>query len=369
MKIKKNFIDALRIHVKGGHGGNGFPKFGGIGGKGGDIYVETVEKQTLAGTLSKNPEKRYIANNGGHSKQHCIIGQPGEDLVIPVPSGITVTSDNNKNLGDLNVVGKRVMVSQGGTGGNSRNKFIGQKGQNRNINLILRLIADIGLVGFPNAGKSTLLKAVSNAKPKIASYPFTTLEPMIGTLDYDDGRKITLADLPGLVEGAWANVGMGHSFLRHVERTKVLLYIVDINGFRLGPKYPHRSAIESVILLNKELELYRPDLVEKPSLLVINKMDTANAEEKLLKTLKDLKKIQKVSENFPEEMRPAQFVKFDDVIPCSAKENQESVNHVKLRLRDILDFSVIEGDAMVSQEIKLREQVKRKLSESNIRIL
>lgn len=367
---QKNFIDALRLHVKGGHGGNGFPKFGGIGGRGGDIYAEAVEKQTLAQTLSKNPEKRYRAENGGQSRQHCIIGAQAEDLVIPVPAGITVTTDNNKNIGDLNVVGNRVRLAQGGTGGNTSNKFIGQRGQQHSVNLILRLIADIGLVGFPNAGKSTLLKAISNAKPKIASYPFTTLQPKIGTLDYDDGRKITLADLPGLVEGAWANVGMGHSFLRHVERTKVLLYMVDINGFRLGPKYPHRSAIETVILLNKELELYRPDLVEKPSLLVINKMDTPNAEEKLMKMLKDLRQLQQVSEHFPEEMRPSQLVKFDDIIPCSAKENQDSVNHIKQRLREILDFNVIEEDpAMVSQEIKLRDQVKRRLAESNVRVL
>lgn len=367
---KKTFIDALRVHVRGGHGGNGFPKFGGIGGKGGDVYAEAVEKQTLAQTLSKNREKRYRAQNGIHSAQHRIIGEQGEDIVIPVPAGITVTTDNDRNLGDLNVVGNRVLVAEGGTGGNPSNKFIGQRGQHRNVNLILRLIADIGLVGFPNAGKSTLLKAISNAKPKIASYPFTTIQPNIGTLDYEDGRKITLADLPGLVEGAWANVGMGHSFLRHVERTKVLLYMVDINGFRLGPKYPHRSAIETVLLLNKELELYRPDLVEKPSLLVINKMDTFNAEEKLLKMLQDLKQLQQVSEHFPEDMRPAQLVKFDDIIPCSSKENQESVNHVKLRLRDILDLNVIDGDpAMVSQEIKLRNQVKRRMTESNVRLL
>jgi Obg family GTPase CgtA len=150
---------------------------------------------------------------------------------------------------------------------------------------------DIGLVGFPNAGKSTLLKAVSHAKPKIASYPFTTVRPNVGIINYKDLREISMADLPGLIEGAYANKGMGHRFLKHVERTKLLLLIVDINGFQLSPQYPHRSCLETILLLNKELELYNKDLLEKPSMLLINKMDTENAQQKYVEIKDSLQNI------------------------------------------------------------------------------
>ncbi|XP_064105533.1 GTP-binding protein 10 homolog [Macrobrachium nipponense] len=174
----------------------GYPKFGGVGGKGGDVYVEAI-------------------------------------------------------AGETNKIGDKILVAKGGAGGSPANQFNGQHGQALNLTLELKLIADIGLVGFPNAGKSTLLKAISRAKPKIASYPFTTIRPNIGIVEYPDKRQISIADLPGLVEGSWANMGMGHKFLRHVERTNLLLYIVDINGFKMGPQYPHRTPIENVILLNK----------------------------------------------------------------------------------------------------------------------
>ena len=160
-----------------------------------------------------------------------------------------------------------------GAGGCSGSSFIGTKGNVRNITLDLKIIADIGLVGFPNAGKSTLLKAISNARPKIASYPFTTIMPQIGVLEYSDYRQITVADLPGLIENAHKNIGMGHQFLKHVERTRLLMLIVDINGFQLSQKHQRRNCLENVYSLNKELELYDSTLLEKPSILLVNKMD------------------------------------------------------------------------------------------------
>ncbi|XP_063854556.1 GTP-binding protein 10 homolog isoform X1 [Scylla paramamosain] len=160
------------------------------------------------------------------------------------------------------------------------------------VKLELKLLADVGLVGFPNAGKSTLLWAISRARPKVASYPFTTLQPTLGVVEYSDMRRLTIADLPGLIEGAWANVGMGHCFLRHVERTHFLLFVVDINGFRLSPKQPYRSPTENVMLVNRELELYSPDLLSKPALLMVNKVDSPNAESCLQELLHNIKRME-----------------------------------------------------------------------------
>ncbi|XP_042213921.1 GTP-binding protein 10 homolog isoform X2 [Homarus americanus] len=361
-RLHRRFIDTLRLHVKSGHGGMGLPRFGGIGGKGGDIYVEAKEDFTLKKTLNAEPRKRWSAADGGNSHKFRIIGEPAESLSIPVPVGTTVRLDGVKILGEVNSVGDKVLVTKGGTGGSPMNQYNGQKGQAHNIQLELKLLADVGLVGFPNAGKSTLLGSISRAKPKIASYPFTTLQPNIGMAEFHDGRQISIADLPGLIEGAWANVGMGHKFLRHVERTKLLLFVVDINGFQLGPQHPHRTPTENIILLNKELEIYSSNLLEKPALLVINKMDCPNAENKLEKLLKDLNQL-RVCTNFPEEFHPEQLVTFDDIIPCSARENRASINHLKERLREVLDFYGDQEKDQVKVVTKARQQVQKLLSE------
>lgn len=367
--LSKKFIDSLRLHVKAGSGGMGYPKFGGVGGKGGDVYVTAVKGQTLMKTLRVQSEKRWQGGEGNNSRKFRILGEDGIDTMIPAPTGTAVKLDTHKILGEINKVGDKVLVARGGAGGSPSNQYNGQKGQAHNITLELKLIADVGLVGFPNAGKSTLLKAISRAKPKIASYPFTTVRPNIGMAEFPDKRQISIADLPGLVEGAWANVGMGHKFLRHVERTKLLLFIVDITGFRLGPKYPHRTALENVILLNKELELYSEDLLEKPCLLVVNKMDCDVREEKLKKLLQDLSNIREVCKEFPEEMQPQTLVSFDDIIPCAAKTNAESVDYVKLRVRQLLDVHEDTARNQLITESAVKIQVKNKLTEKSKRFV
>ncbi|MCL4132349.1 UNVERIFIED_CONTAM: hypothetical protein GTU68_051960, partial [Idotea baltica] len=294
-------------------------------------------EQTLTKTKKSKKEKQWKAESGKPSSHFRLFGDPGKDLVIPVPLGTSVKTDMQQELGEILNHGDKILVARGGPGGILENQFAGQKGETRHIQLLLKLIADVGLVGFPNAGKSTLLRAVSHAKPKIASYPFTTLHPSIGTMKYRDSRQILVADLPGLIEGAWKNVGMGHKFLRHVERTKLLLFVVDVEGFRLGPAYPYRSAIENIILLNRELELYQPELVEKPSVLLINKMDKPNAKEIFELIKEQLSNIKEISSNMPDEMRPERHVQFGEVLSCSAKYDPDSVVLLKDRIRDLID--------------------------------
>lgn len=197
------------------------------------------------------------------------------------------------------------------------------------------MIADIGLVGFPNAGKSTLLKAISQAKPKIASYPFTTIMPQIAMIEYKDYRQITIADLPGLIEGAHKNIGMGRQFLRHVERTKLLLLIIDIFGFQLSQNHLRRNCLENIYALNKELELYDPTLLKKPAILLVNKMDMEGSNEEYLQYKKYFDDLRLGLDECPEEILPQQLIKFERIIPISAKENKE-INKVKSDVRQVL---------------------------------
>lgn len=229
-------------------------------------------------------------------------------------------------------------MAKGGRGGDPTNNFQGQSGQALNVTLDLKLVADIGLVGFPNAGKSTLLKAVSRANPKIASYPFTTIRPQIGIIEYSDRRQISIADLPGLIEGAHFNVGMGHKFLKHVERTKLLLFVVDIHGFRLGAQHQLRTAFENIVLLNKELELYKEELVTKPSVLVLNKVDIEGSDRVLLDLLNKAANIKEFLTEVDENIRPQNLVSFDEIFTISAKKRQ-NVDRLINRLREILDVN------------------------------
>ena len=183
------------------------------------------------------------------------------------------------------------IIITGGMGGMPSTDFLGTHGERKCIQLDLKLIGDVGFVGFPNAGKSTLLKALSRASPKIASYPFTTIRPNLGICEFEDLRRITFADLPGLIEGAHQNLGMGHSFLKHVERTRALMFVVDINGFQMKSTSPLRSALQTILILNRELELYRDDLLDKPAICVVSKMDSKNAGKKFEQLKSDLENI------------------------------------------------------------------------------
>jgi serine/threonine-protein kinase OSR1/STK39 len=247
-------------------------------------------------------------------------------------------------------------------GGCEATNFLGLPGQRRSVRLDLKLIADVGFVGFPNAGKSTLLKALSRARPKIASYPFTTLRPNLGVAEFDDFRRIAFADLPGLIEGAHLNEGMGHKFLKHVERTRVLLFVVDINGFQFKPEHPFRSAFETVLLLNRELELYKEELMNKPALCVVTKMDSKGSDRLYESFLEQMEKVQQRAGDEPristsrlseesgevgdeEEMiNINRLVHFDEIIPVSAKFSPKTVEVLKYKVRDWMDTYALNDD-------------------------
>ncbi|KAF8783193.1 GTP-binding protein 10-like [Argiope bruennichi] len=336
LKAPRKFIDSVRITARGGRGGNGIPKYGGIGGKGGDVFLEATENYSLLKLKREFPTQRFIGGTGGNSKRFQILGSPGEVVSIKCPPGVTAVADNCV-IGELNRVGEKLLLARGGCGGGPQNGFIGQKGQHVPLTLDLKLLADVGFVGYPNAGKSTLLQALSNAKPKIANYPFTTIAPNIGILSYDDFRKITAADLPGLIEGAHLNYGMGHKFLKHCLRTKILLFVVDINGFRLNPDTPHRTPFETVMLLNKELELYDEELVLKPALLAVNKIDMDEEEQNFQKLKEELKFCKSNVEQLPDEIRPTTVMNFDAVVSISAKEGI-NIPILKQKIRTLIDI-------------------------------
>ncbi|XP_003966173.2 GTP-binding protein 10 [Takifugu rubripes] len=347
-----NFLDNLRLYVRGGCGGMGLPRLGGQGGNGGDVWVVAGKSLTLKRVSDKHPRKRFAAGTGSNSSVRALKGEKGQDVEIRAPVGITITTDDGKKLGDLNIDGDRVLVAKGGSGGSFYSRFEPSKGQVRHIRLDLKLIADVGLVGFPNAGKSSLLTAMSSATPQIASYAFTTLKPELGKLMYRDHKQISVADLPGLIEGAHLNKGMGHKFLKHVERTKQLLFVVDVCGFQLASKTPFRSAFEAIQLLTKELELYKEELLSKPALLVVNKMDLPDAEDKLAELKEQLEKPGEFSSLLPEDMIPKDQLTFRHVIPVSAATGF-GIDHLKTRIRESLDEDAETANRAIHAE-KLR---------------
>lgn len=289
------FLDDVRIVVRAGAGGDGASTFrreahvprggpdGGDGGRGGSVYLRVDAGQT---TLHDFRFKHHFsATPGGRGERSKRHGKAGQDLRLAVPPGTAVIDIASGELvADLVAVGQEAMIAKGGRGGLGNVHFAtathqapkhaqkGIPGEGREYRLELRLIADIGLVGLPNAGKSTLLAALTAATPKIAAYPFTTLEPNLGVMDLglDDGRRPTIADVPGLIEGASDGAGLGHAFLRHVERTRILLHIVD--GAARDPRWDHD-------VIRDELEAHDPALLTKPMLVVFNKMDLAEARE------------------------------------------------------------------------------------------
>ncbi len=292
------FVDEAVIHVKAGDGGNGcvsfrrekyIPKGGPDGGDGGDggsvVFVADTGKSTL---LDFSGRHHWKAERGESGMGKKMYGKGGEDLVIPVPIGTMVFDQGEGTLlADLTEPGKQVVIARGGKGGRGNWHFKsptnqapryaepGTEGQERNLRLELKLIADVGLVGKPNAGKSTLLSAVSAARPKVADYPFTTLEPQLGIVELPGYRRIVVADSPGLIEGAQHGAGLGHNFLRHIERTKVIVHLLDL--FPMDGSDP----AENYRKIRNELEAFSPKLAQKPEIVAANKMDLAIDDEAL----------------------------------------------------------------------------------------
>ncbi|KAL6092927.1 hypothetical protein STEG23_001026 [Scotinomys teguina] len=314
----------------------GYPRLGGEGGRGGDVWVVAHKNMTLKQLKNKYPQKRFVAGGGANSRVSALKGPKGKDYEIPVPVGISVTDENGKVIGELNKEEDRILVAKGGLGGKLHTNFLPLKGQKRIIHLDLKVIADVGLVGFPNAGKSSLLSRVSHAKPAIADYAFTTLKPELGKIMYNDFKQISVADLPGLIEGAHMNKGMGHKFLKHLERTRQLLFVVDISGFQLSSVTPHRSAFETIILLTKELELYKEELQTKPALLAVNKMDLPDAQVKLDRLMEQLQNPSDCLHLFGKNMLPEKAVEFQHIIPISAVTG-EGIEELKSCVRKSLD--------------------------------
>ncbi|XP_017754633.1 PREDICTED: GTP-binding protein 10 homolog [Eufriesea mexicana] len=359
---RQGLIDSLRIQVIGGSGGSGLPKYGGLGGEGGNVYLVAKEGLTLRSVKYKLKDTKLKAGTGGDSTKKGLIGIPGTDLDIYVPLGITIYDENRIKLGEINSKNTKLMVAKGGTGGCEITGYCGRKGEKRNIVLDLQLLADVGLIGFPNAGKSTFLNAVSRAKPKIANYPFTTIKPQIGTIQFSDYRQISVADLPGLIEDAHINKGMGHKFLKHIERTKLLLFIVDIQGCQVSSKFKYRSCLETVLLLNKEIELYNPDLLDRPAMIIINKMDTEGANEIYNEIKPKLHNLTEFSSEFDESIQPKRVLQFDDILTTSLiLKNATEVQDIKKKIRYVIDK--YEEQKIHSNDDNLNIEIKRQIQQ------
>ena len=283
------FLDRAKIVVKGGDGGNGVTAFrrekfvprggpsGGDGGRGGSISMEATTQINTLLQFRFNPE--YRGGRGSHGEGDKRSGRDGEDREILVPVGTIVTdTETGELVHDFSEPRERIVIARGGRGGRGNAQFAtstnraprhhtnGELGEVRTLQLELKLIADVGLVGFPNVGKSTLISRISAARPKVADYPFTTLEPHLGVVAYGDEGSFVVADIPGLIEGAHEGTGLGLEFLRHVERTKLLAHVIDVSS-------SDRDPVDDFLTISRELQLYKADLMAKPQIVVASKMD------------------------------------------------------------------------------------------------
>jgi len=292
------FVDHVKIFVKGGDGGNGIVAFrrekyiayggpsGGDGGRGANVVF--IVDEGLRTLMDFRYQRHFKAPRGEHGGSKNMHGKSADDMVVKVPPGTVVTAaEDGRIIADLVEHGQTAVIAKGGRGGRGNSRFVspqnpapelsemGEPGLELEIVLELKVLADAGLVGFPSVGKSTLLSVVSAAKPKIADYHFTTLVPNLGMVEIEDGRGFALADLPGLIEGAHAGIGLGHQFLRHIERTRVILHVIDMSGLE------GRDPYEDYVTINEELEQYNMRLLERPQIIVANKMDMPDSEDNL----------------------------------------------------------------------------------------
>ncbi|MFS0636274.1 GTPase ObgE [Mesobacillus foraminis] len=292
------FVDQVKIYVKGGDGGNGMVAFrrekyvpnggpaGGDGGRGANVVFQVEEG--LRTLMDFRYQRHFKAPRGEHGMSKNQHGKNAKDMIVKVPPGTVVTdAATSEVIADLTEHGQQAIIARGGRGGRGNSRFAtpanpapelsenGEPGQERDVVLELKLLADVGLVGFPSVGKSTLLSVVSAARPKIAEYHFTTIVPNLGMVETEDGRSFVMADLPGLIEGAHSGVGLGHQFLRHIERTRVIVHVLDMAAVE------GRDPYEDYLTINKELKEYNLRLSERPQIIVANKMDMPDAEENL----------------------------------------------------------------------------------------
>ncbi len=292
------FIDEAKIFVAAGDGGNGVATFrrekyepeggpnGGDGGRGGSVYF--VADRNLNTLIEFRYSRKFLAQRGGNGASSDCYGKGGKDISLHVPVG-TVIADVNSNeiVADLDVDGKKVLIAKGGRGGLGNIHFkssvnraprqftLGEPGEERDLRLELRVLADVGLLGLPNAGKSTFIRAVSAARPKVADYPFTTMHPNLGVVRVSENKSFVIADIPGLIEGAAEGAGLGIRFLKHLARTRILLHIVD-----LAPPDPEADPVHDARAIVNELEKYSPELAARPRWLVLNKLDLIPEEER-----------------------------------------------------------------------------------------
>jgi GTPase len=330
------FVDHVKISIKGGDGGDGMVAFrrekyvpnggpaGGDGGRGGSVIFEVEEGLR---TLMDFRYKRFFkADRGDHGQSKGMHGRGAEDLIVKVPPGtVVMAEEGGPVLADLVEHGQRAVIAKGGRGGRGNCRFVtpqnpapelsekGEPGFEIDVVLELKVLADVGLVGFPSVGKSTLLSVVSAAKPKIAAYHFTTIVPNLGMVETTDGRSFAMADLPGLIEGASQGVGLGHQFLRHIERTRVIVHVIDMSGIE------GRDPYDDYVTINEELRQYNLRLTERPQLVVANKMDMPDSEENLAEFRKKL----------PEDVK---------IFPISAL-SRKGLNELLFAIADLLDVT------------------------------
>jgi GTP-binding protein len=339
------FIDRAKIKIKAGDGGNGVTAFrrekfvprggpsGGDGGRGGSVWLEANEGLNTLLHLRYNPEHK--AERGRHGEGSNRHGKDGEDTIVKVPVGTQVFDvASGEIIFDFTEAGQRFLAAKGGKGGWGNSHFAtptrrapkfhytGRPGEEKELQLELKLIADVGLVGFPNAGKSTLISVISAAKPKIADYPFTTLEPNLGVVDLGDYKTFVVADIPGLIEGASEGAGLGDRFLRHVERTKLILHLVDVSSLS------GRNSVEDYEIINRELANYNADLAQRPQIIVATKIDALDEPEKLeslreraAKDGKEFLEISSVTNQGTKELISAVARKLEEL-----KENEREIN-------------------------------------------
>lgn len=383
------FVDVAKVFVKGGDGGDGIVSYrrelyvpnggpaGGDGGDGGDVIFRVDEG--LRTLMDFRYQRHYKAPKGERGQTKNRHGANAEDMIVRVPPGTLLIDDDTKELiADMTRHGQEIVVAKGGKGGRGNTRFAtianpapdiaekGEEGQERYIVLELKVMADVGLVGFPSVGKSTLLSMVSAAQPKIGAYHFTTLTPNLGVVDVEEGRSFVMADLPGLIEGAHEGIGLGHEFLRHVERTKVIVHIVDMSATE------GRDPYDDWIKINEELKLYNAKLEQRPQLVVANKMDIPESEANLAEFKRRLEEEHGIIQVVPISAASRQGVreliyKIADMLESVPEEEAEETEAVEERVvytfarsKDPKDFTVHrENDIFVVESASIEQMMKR----------